>query len=238
MRLLSLGSQDIDEKGRKYISVNPLPAKYCNYDCIYCPYGPTEVKSIKRFSFEGTDGLLSRMESSIENDEELEVVYIDARGEAAANDRLGDILYTVKSHDLKLRVVSNGYLINHPDYQSTYRMCDEVIGEIAATDEADFQKVCRPMEGHTLAKLVSNLAHFRADYTGHFILSVIALKGFMDTDEKLARLVGIIGAIAPDEVWIETSKKGYLKKKYALDDAQLTLIHDMLERSAQDVLVV
>jgi len=238
MRSLSIGSPAIDEKGRQYIAINPLPAKYCNYDCIYCPYGPTEVKSIKHFNFEGTSELLARLEKTIENDEGIEVVFIDARGEAAANDKLGDILYTVKSHNRKLRVVSNGYLLNHPDYKSTYQMCDEVIGEIAATDENDFLKVCRPLEGHTLAGLVKNLADFRADYAGHFILSIIAIKGFMDTDEKLARLMGIIGAISPDEIRIETKKKGRGKKKYGLDEAELTLIHDTLERSAHEVLIV
>jgi len=35
------------EDGRKVLEVNILPEKYCNFDCVFCPIGRSQHKTIK-----------------------------------------------------------------------------------------------------------------------------------------------------------------------------------------------
>ncbi|NRY98443.1 MoaA/NifB/PqqE/SkfB family radical SAM enzyme [Clostridium beijerinckii] len=69
-----------------------------------------------------------------------ELIFINSKGEALVNDKIGYIIDLIKDKGLPVRLLSNGYLLGRDEYIEIANRCDEVIGEIKTITEEDFQK--------------------------------------------------------------------------------------------------
>ena len=98
------------EDGRRVLEVNILPEKYCNFDCIFWPIGRSQNKVDTQKSFDKIDSSLIELESMIENTK-AELIFINSKGEALVNDKIGDIVDLIKVKGLPVRLLSNGYLL-------------------------------------------------------------------------------------------------------------------------------
>ncbi|MFT9496146.1 MAG: radical SAM protein, partial [Anaerosolibacter sp.] len=103
------------EDGRRVLEVNILPEKHCNFDCIFCPIGRSQNKVDTQKSFENIDSSLIELESMIENTK-AELIFINSKGEALVNDKIGDIVDIIKDKGLSIRLLSNGYLLGRDEY--------------------------------------------------------------------------------------------------------------------------
>lgn len=59
-----------------------------------------------------------------------ELIFINSKGEALVNDKIGYIIDLIKDKGLPVRLLSNGYLLGRDEYIEIANRCDEVIGEI------------------------------------------------------------------------------------------------------------
>jgi wyosine [tRNA(Phe)-imidazoG37] synthetase (radical SAM superfamily) len=100
-------------------------------------------------------------------------------------------------------------------------MCDEVIGELAVTNERDFHKLLRPIEGYTLEEYVNNMAEFRKWFSGKFTLDITIIKNYSDSDESVDIFRGMIQKISPDEVYFETPDEDRLKGAFQVSEERL-----------------
>lgn len=205
------------EDGRRVLEVNILPTKHCNFDCIFCPIGRTKDKIDTQKSFDNVDESLLELGQKIE-DTKADLVFINSMGEALVNNRIDDIIDFIKSKELPVRLLSNGYLLNRDEYIKTANKCEEVIGEIKVIKETDFQKVQRPMEGYTLEEYISNMAAFNKQYKGKFIFEITIIKGYNDDDESVKKIKNIIKEISPDETVVVRMDDEIFKKKLGIDD--------------------
>ena len=80
--------------------------------------------------------------------------------EALVNDKVSQIIDFIKSKGLKVRLISNGYILSKDEYINMANKCDEIIGEIKAITEEDFKKLQRPIEGYTLEDYIENMVSF------------------------------------------------------------------------------
>ena len=215
------------EDGKRVLEVNILPEKYCNFDCIFCPIGRSHNKVDTPQSFDEIDNSLSELESMIENTK-AELVFINSKGEALVNDKIGDIIDLIKSKGVPVRLLSNGYLLGRDEYIKVANKCDEVIGEIKAISEEDFQKIQRPIEGYTLEEYISNMALFNKQYKGKFILEVTIIKGYNDTEESINKIKNVINKLSPDRIIIERMNDERFKKKLGISDERLDEISKAL----------
>ncbi|MEZ7890754.1 MAG: radical SAM protein [Candidatus Wallbacteria bacterium] len=215
------------ENGKRILEVNILPEKYCNFDCIFCPIGRSHNKIDKTQSFDNTDNSLNELEKMIENCK-AELVYINSKGEALFNDKINSIIEMVKSKGIQVRLLSNGYILGKKEYMPIAGKCDEIIGEIKAVSEEDFQKIQRPAAGYTLKEYISNMTSFNKQYKGKFILEVTIIKGYNDTDEAILKLKNIIREISPDRIIIERIKDEKFKKKLGISDERFAEITKIL----------
>lgn len=103
------------EDGRRVLEVNILPEKHCNFDCIFCPIGRSQNKVDTQKSFDKIDSSLIELESMIENTK-AELIFINSKGEALVNDKIGDIVDLIKVKGLPVRLLSNGYLLGRDEY--------------------------------------------------------------------------------------------------------------------------
>ena len=116
------------EEGKRVLEVNVLPEKYCNFDCIFCPIGRTHNKVDTQHSFDNIEDSLKELEDMIKKDK-VDLVFINSKGEALINDKIGYIIDFIKSKGVSVRLLSNGYLLGKDEYMVIANKCDEVIGE-------------------------------------------------------------------------------------------------------------
>lgn len=215
------------EDGRRVLEVNVLPEKHCNFDCIFCPIGRSKNKIDTQKSFDKIDSSLNELEKMIE-DTKAELIFINSKGEALVNDKIGDIIDFIKSKGLPVRLLSNGYLLGKDEYIEIANKCDEVIGEIKVITEEDFQKVQRPIEGYTLLEYISNMVNFNKQYKGDFIFEITIIKGYNDDDESVQKIKNIIKEINPKKIIVTRMEDEKFKKKLGITDERFEEISNIL----------
>jgi len=215
------------EDGKRVLEVNILPEKHCNFDCIFCPIGRSQNKVDTQKSFDEMDSSLKELESMIENTK-AELVFINSKGEALVNENIIDIINIIKGKGLPVKLLSNGYILNLPEFKEIANMCEEVIGEIKVASNEDFQKIQRPIEGYTFENHISNMKAFREQYKGKFILEVTIIKGYNDDEESIQKLKSVIKEISPNKVIIERLEDEKFKKKLGIPDERFEKISNSL----------
>ncbi|APM37936.1 radical SAM protein [Clostridium kluyveri] len=215
------------EDGRRVLEVNILPEKYCNFDCIFCPIGRSENKVDTQKSFDEMDSSLKELENMIENTK-AELIFINSKGEALINDKIGDIIDLIKGKGLPVRLLSNGYLLSKDEYIKIANKFDEVVGEIKVITEEDFQKIQRPIEGYTLVEYISDKVSFNKQYKGKFIFEITILKGYNDNEESIQKIKNIIKEISPNKIIIARMEDERFKKKLGITNERFEEISNAL----------
>ncbi|NMM61731.1 radical SAM protein [Clostridium sp. P21] len=215
------------EDGRRVLEINVLPEKYCNFDCIFCPIGRSQNKVDTKMSFDKIDSSLIELGNRIESTK-AELVFINSKGEALVNDKIGDIIDFIIAKGLPVRLLSNGYLLGRDEYMKIANKCDEVVGEIKIITEEGFQKVQRPIEGYTLAEYISNMVSFNKKYKGKFIFEITIIKGYNDDEESIEKIKNIIKEISPDKIIVARMEDEPFKKKLGITDERFEEISNAL----------
>ncbi|MCR4943900.1 MAG: radical SAM protein [Clostridium sp.] len=205
------------EDGKRVLEINVLPEKYCNFDCIFCPIGRSKNKVDKQVEFENIEDSLSELKDMIEKTKP-ELVFINSKGEAFVNDKLPYIIDFIKENGVKVRLLSNGYLLGREEYKKIANSCDEIFGEIKTITEEDFKRIQRPIEGYTLEEYISNMIEFNKQYEGKFIFEVTIVKGYNDDEKSIEKLKDIINEIKPDKVIVARMEDEPFKKKLGISD--------------------
>jgi wyosine [tRNA(Phe)-imidazoG37] synthetase (radical SAM superfamily) len=218
------------DDGKRVLEVNILPEKHCNFDCIFCPIGRSQNKVDTQKSFDEMDNSLKELQSMIEN-ANAELIFINSKGEALVNDKIGYIIDLIKDKGLPVRLLSNGYLLGRDEYIEIANRCDEVIGEIKTITEEDFQKIQRPIEGYTLNEYISNMVSFNKQYNGKFIFEVTIIKGYNDDEESIQKMKKIIKEISPDKIIVERMEDERFKKKLGITNERFEEISKELLNS-------
>jgi len=69
--------------------------KYCNFDCIFCPIGRKKNKFDTPQFFGDTEDSLKELEARIE-DNNIDLVFINSKGEALVNNKINEIIDLIK----------------------------------------------------------------------------------------------------------------------------------------------
>jgi len=215
------------EDGRRVLEVNILPEKHCNFDCIFCPIGRSQNKIDTQKSFDEMDSSLRELEIMIENTK-AELIFINSKGEALVNDKIGYIIDLIKDKGLPVRLLSNGYLLGRDEYIEIANRCDEVIGEIKTITEEDFQKIQRPVNGYTIEEYISNMVYFNKQYKGKFIFEITIIKGYTDNEDSIQKIKNIIKEISPDKIIIARMDDKRFEKKLGITDERFEEISNAL----------
>ena len=176
--------------------------------------------------FDNTKECIQELEQKIESTNP-ELVFINSAGEALVHSKIDEIIDCIKSKGIKVKLLSNGYLLNDSKYKVIAEKCDEVIGEIKVVNEADFQKLQRPIDGYTLEDHILNMVMFNNNYRGKFILEVTIIKGYNENTEAVEKMSKMIRMIKPDEIIVMTLD-GIFEKKLGISNDVLKRIENEL----------
>jgi len=205
------------EEGKRVLEINILPEKYCNFDCVFCPIGRSKNKIDVPTEFEDYDVALAELENMIDTTNP-DLVFINSKGEALVNNKVEAIIDFIKSKGLKVRLLSNGYILSKKEYINIANKCDEVIGEIKTITEKDFKKIQRPIEDYTLEEYIDNMVEFNQQYNGKFIFEITIIKKYNDDAESVEKLKDVIKRINPDKIEIVRIDDERMRKTMWVDD--------------------
>lgn len=215
------------EDGKRILEVNILPEKHCNFDCIFCPIGRSQTKVDNQKSFDEMENSLNELESILENSN-VDLVFINSKGEAFVNDKIVDVIDLIKGKGVSVRLLSNGYLLGRDEYIRIANMCDEVIGELKVISEEHFQKIQRPIDGYTMKEHISNMVSFNKQYPGKFIFEITIIKGYNDDEESIQKLKNVIKEISPDKIIVVRIDDEPFKKKLGISDERFQEISNAI----------
>ncbi len=207
-----------DELGRETVGVSPLADKCCSFDCVYCALGPAVLKTTAIQEIKGTADFLRRYAELLEK-ESFEVLYFDPNGEALANGAFGQMVALAKSYGKIVRILSNACAFNDPCLRGPLNACDEITVEVAVADEADYQRIHRPVAGMTLQKNIDILTEFAHQYPGQLTLCFLALKGISDNEAAADYYCQVVRRVLPSRVEVATLPPGEKSSPLMADSA-------------------
>jgi wyosine [tRNA(Phe)-imidazoG37] synthetase (radical SAM superfamily) len=150
------------------LGINLLPAwgKVCSFDCIYCQYGRTRVKTLDPGPEElPTLGeVTAAVETALQSGPEFDNFTFSGNGEATLHPRWPEIVEAVRQlrdryrPAARLTLLSNSSTAVRPEVRSALARLDTPIMKLEAGDEATFAAMNRPAEGISLEAIVEGLA--------------------------------------------------------------------------------
>lgn len=210
---------EVEEDGRKVLSVDINPEKSCIFNCLIC--NKASVHMGKWHDFGPVEDSLQALGEKIAQDRP-DLVHIYAKGEPLTNANLENVINYVHSLGLPTRLLVNAYLLGVGEHMRVANLSDEVIGGFCFTGEEEFQKIHRPAEGLSAAEQAESMIRFSNQYPGKFKLRVLLVKGYNDSPEKVAELKALVDQIKYDILWVGTWPK------FTVEDERVAEIEKIL----------
>ena len=197
----------VDPDGRKVLAVSISPEKSCIFNCAICNLGKTKYQG-EWHDFGPVEESLEGLRQKIAQ-EKPDLVELYGKGDILTNVHLGEIIDCIHQQGLPVRMLTNCYLLGIPGHIELACKCEEVVAGFCFTDEEDFQKIHRPVpELHfSAAKQTESMIAFSRQYQGRFTLRVLLVKGYNDSDEKVAELKKVVDQVHYTTLWVGTWPK-------------------------------
>ena len=190
------------------LGIDLLPAKTCNFNCIYCEVGPTTKFTGQRREYIPTTEILAEFDTFISeqrNRPDFDVVTITAAGEPTLHTGIGKIIRHIKILTKKpVAVLTNGSLFHVKAVRQALLAADIVIPSLDAALPKSFRKINRPTKSTDLGKIIAGLRQFRNEFSGKIWLEILLVKDINDSPEDIAALNKAVIEIQPDRIQLNT----------------------------------
>ncbi|MCB8916572.1 MAG: radical SAM protein [Pseudomonadales bacterium] len=187
------------------LGIDPVPAKTCNWNCVYCQLGRTIPLTHERRSFFPRQAILDELQQALAQAPAGTIDWITfvGSGETTLSSDLGWLIYQAKRlSNLPLAVITNGSLLYLPEVRRDLAWADAVLPSLDAGTPELYRKLNRPHPEATFERLVEGLVEFRQMYRGKLWLELMLLKGINDDETALRQIANHVQRIRPDEVHI------------------------------------
>jgi wyosine [tRNA(Phe)-imidazoG37] synthetase (radical SAM superfamily) len=198
------------------INLLPLSNKVCNFNCVYCECGWTNLKSqpISYFPYEVICAKIKDAFQDLANRSvPIDCITFAGNGEPTMHPQFRDIINKVIEYrnsylpGRKIVVLSNAALAGNPKVFGALQKADLRVLKLDAGSDTMFQSIDKPLSGKRIDWYISKLKAFK----GRLIIQTIFLKGrhngksVDNTEEKeLALWIKALKEIQPESVMIYT----------------------------------
>jgi wyosine [tRNA(Phe)-imidazoG37] synthetase (radical SAM superfamily) len=187
------------------LGIDPVPAKTCNWNCVYCQLGRTRPLHAERGIFSQNLEIMAQLRVALDAHEpgEIDWVTFVGSGETTLHAGLGEMIRGAKKlTDLPVAVITNGSLLYLPEVREELAAADAVLPSLDAGNAELYRRINQPHPALTFECLTDGLIAFRKQYSSKFWVEVMLLRGLNDTAEALQEIVGWLEKIQPDEVHV------------------------------------
>jgi wyosine [tRNA(Phe)-imidazoG37] synthetase (radical SAM superfamily) len=187
------------------LGVDPIPRKYCNFDCIYCQVWKTTLIQMERRSFFDRRELVVEVLRHVQKAKEVDVITFSGSGEPTLNQDLGWMIKELKGKTaIPVAVITNGSLLHREDVREDLSPADLVLPSLDAVTEEAFKKINRPHPSISVDHVVKGLQAFRSVYKGKIWLEIMFAKEVNDGPGELKRFREVLKTIAVDKIQLNT----------------------------------
>jgi wyosine [tRNA(Phe)-imidazoG37] synthetase (radical SAM superfamily) len=186
------------------LGIDTVPAKTCNWNCVYCQLGRTHPLTNTRRDFVSHATIIEEVRRRLaeRGPKALDWITFVASGEGMLHRGLGDLIRTVKRvGDRPVAVITNGSLLARADVRAELAAADAVLPTLDAGNAELFRRINRPHRALTFEQHVAGLQAFaNMPRRGRIWIEVMLVAGLNDSDAALQKLATVLHEIAPDEV--------------------------------------
>jgi len=205
------------------LGINLLPdnSKYCNFNCIYCDCGWTEIKKGEKIVLPKREELIARLSEKLKELKgtvnEPDTITFAGNGEPTVHPDFAAIIddtieirnkYAQKA---KISVLSNASMLHKPKVVVALKKIELNIQKLDTGIEETFYQINQPAAGITFKKVVEGLLafdgrlilqtlFFRGEYNGHFIDNT--------SEGELKAWLSLVQKIHPEYVMIYSIDRG------------------------------
>ena len=193
------------------LGVDLVPAKICNFDCIYCEVGVTTGLTVKRREYSPTSEIIAEFDdffAGLDKDSPgwPDFVTLTSSGEPTLHTGIGEVIRYVKRQlDIPVAVLTNGALMVDPQVRIDLLAADVVVPSLDAARPATLVAINRPApECADPDEIIEGLVLFAEEFGGEIWLEILLAAGINDSDEDILALVAAVERIRPDLVQLNT----------------------------------
>ena len=229
------------------LGINLLPnnSKYCNFNCIYCECGWTEIKKGEKIILPNREELTTRLTNKLKDLKgtvnEPDTITFAGNGEPTIHpDFPGIIDDTIAIRDkyapkAKISVLSNASMLHKPKVVKALKKIELNIQKLDSGIENTFNLINQTAKGLSFEKIVNGLLAFE----GKLIIQTLFLRGEYNgnhidntTPEEIEAWLKIVKKVQPEYVMIYPIDRGTpAKNLQKIPEEQLNEIAAQVEKA-------
>lgn len=187
------------------MGISPIPKKACNYSCIYCQLGRTDIMTNTRKMFFPVQKIMTEFDEVLKKSIFFDVVTIVGEGEPTLYSGLGELISEIKGRsDKPVALITNGALLYDRDLRRKISAADIVLPSMDAYDDASFRRINRPFGQISFERVADGLIAFSKEYAGQLWLEIMLMAGINDDEESLKKFALALTKIKYDRLYLNT----------------------------------
>lgn len=197
------------------INLLPTDSKLCNFNCIYCECGWSNLKYAPKVKFHSRRDVEKNLKEALiclkDNSISIDTITFAGNGEPTMHPEfhkiMEDTILLRNSYfpDTKIAVLTNAVMLNLSKIVNALKRADLRILKLDAGTEEMFQKINQPVARRSLRWIVDHLHYFK----GNLIVQTLFLKGEHNgihidntTDKEVNEWLKLIQEIHPGTVML------------------------------------
>lgn len=200
------------------INLLPVNLKVCSFDCIYCHYGRTHIKTVSADSalFAGVDLITQKIEKALKTCCNIDYITFSGNGEPTLHPYFSSIVVqTIEIRNkfnlnVPIAILTNSSTIENVEVRRALERLDICIAKLDAGNTETFTNINRPCKDVSFEGIVTSLKKAR-----NIIIQCVMIDGELQNirGKSLDDWIECIAKIRPKEVQIYTTDRPVAEKK-------------------------
>jgi wyosine [tRNA(Phe)-imidazoG37] synthetase (radical SAM superfamily) len=217
----------------KSLGVNNIPAKICDYSCVYCQVGQTSGMQSDRDLFYGPEDIFQdvkdRLARARETSEQVDYITFVPDGEPTLDINLGREIGLLKQLGIPVGVITNSSLMWRNDVKETLLSADWVSVKIDSVDETAWRRINRPNYGLDLSLILDSLLEFASDFDGKLVTETMIVKDINSDEDCMNKTAAFIGKLKPETAYLSIPTRPPAEQWVGMPDEEtLNMLYHIL----------
>ena len=215
------------------INILPCDNKVCNFDCIYCHYGPTKtkVRQTGNIKFPSVAEILTEVEKALHSAVGFEYITFSGNGEPMLHPQFAEIAAQIKAlkeryrPSVSLTLLSNSSMVEQNDIANSIVSIEFPIFKLDCGDDATFRTINRPVPELKITEIIAGLKRLAKRFK--ITIQTVFVNGVVPnaTKEPFDQWLAAIKDIKPAAIQIYSTDRPVADSKVKmLSNAQLAEI--------------
>lgn len=197
------------------LGVDLVPAKTCNFDCVYCECGPTTDLVSRPGNYRSAAEILPELTKVLkEQGSRLDFVTLSGAGEPTLNNDLAEIVAEIKRlSPAKVGAITNSTLLGREEVVRALAEVDVLMPSLDSAVPETFARINRPHPDISLDSILEGLYGLKARVRAEVWLEILLIAGLNDTPTEIEALRLAAEKIDPDRVQLNSIHRPPVEKQ-------------------------